>query len=199
MMKKSLFLGLLLTTIFACNSKTDSQDVESLTLSAEEKALILQDAQKIAMTSQQELGGQLMQQLQESGSLGALDFCSVHAINITDDLSKTHKTNIKRRSDQPRNPHNVANLSQLDYMEMVKEKLKNQEEVEAFLEVSDSHAQAYFPIVTHSMCLQCHGIPGEDISDETFAKINELYPEDKATHYGENELRGIWVIDVLLK
>ena len=31
---------------------------------------------------------------------------------------------------------------------------------------------------------------------ETLNKIHELYPDDKATGYGPNELRGIWVIEM---
>jgi hypothetical protein len=46
------------------------------------------------------------------------------------------------------------------------------------------------------MCLQCHGIPNNQILPTTLSKIKELYPTDKATGYGENELRGIWVIEM---
>jgi hypothetical protein len=46
------------------------------------------------------------------------------------------------------------------------------------------------------MCLQCHGKPGTDISEATTAKLRQLYPNDKATGYGINELRGIWVVEM---
>jgi hypothetical protein len=46
------------------------------------------------------------------------------------------------------------------------------------------------------MCLQCHDNPETDIVPEVSTKINELYPEDKATGYASNELRGIWVIEM---
>ena len=53
----------------------------------------------------------------------------------------------------------------------------------------------YYPIVTNAMCMQCHGKKDLQIKPETLAAIGEFYPEDKATGYGENELRGIWVVE----
>ncbi len=44
--------------------------------------------------------------------------------------------------------------------------------------------------------MQCHGDPETDILPETYTKIKELYPEDKAIGYIENELRGIWVVEM---
>jgi hypothetical protein len=46
------------------------------------------------------------------------------------------------------------------------------------------------------MCLQCHGDPANDISPETLNKIQTLYPDDAATGYKTNELRGIWVVEM---
>jgi len=52
----------------------------------------------------------------------------------------------------------------------------------------------YKPILTAlSACLQCHG-PEEEINPETLQKIKTLYPNDKATGYSINELRGLWKI-----
>lgn len=53
----------------------------------------------------------------------------------------------------------------------------------------------YKPILTAMpACLQCHGNE-EQIEPETWKKIQALYPEDKATGYGLNELRGMWKIE----
>ena len=46
------------------------------------------------------------------------------------------------------------------------------------------------------MCLQCHGSKGIDIAPETLKVIEEKYPNDQATGYTENQLRGIWVIEL---
>lgn len=199
-MKKIVLLSFIFSFFYACNSKNEPDELQRHPshLTEAERSELLDEARQIALNSQQVLGGQLMEKLQENGSLGALDFCSVNAIQITDDLSKTHETKIKRVTDKPRNQDNKANPSQLDYIDLVKNQLKNKNEVNGALVINGNSAQAYFPIISNTMCLQCHGVPGEDISDPTFAKINELYPDDKAIEYKENEVRGIWVVDVLL-
>ena len=44
------------------------------------------------------------------------------------------------------------------------------------------------------MCLQCHGKPNQDIKRPTLNSLANLYPEDKATGYSINQVRGIWSI-----
>jgi hypothetical protein len=38
------------------------------------------------------------------------------------------------------------------------------------------------------MCLQCHGTPNKQISDNTFSEIQKLYPNDKAVGYDMNQV-----------
>ena len=49
------------------------------------------------------------------------------------------------------------------------------------------------PIVMQPMCVSCHGSP-EQISPEVKAKLNELYPNDKAVGYQPGQLRGAVVL-----
>jgi hypothetical protein len=46
------------------------------------------------------------------------------------------------------------------------------------------------------MCLQYHGSEGTDIAPETLKVIEEKYSNDQATGYTENQLRGIWVLEM---
>jgi hypothetical protein len=48
-------------------------------------------------------------------------------------------------------------------------------------------------IVSQPLCLQCHGSES-DIAAETREAILAIYPDDKATGYRLNDLRGIWRI-----
>jgi hypothetical protein len=43
--------------------------------------------------------------------------------------------------------------------------------------------------------LKCHGKPGSQITQKTYDKILEFYPNDKAIGYDVNEVRGIWSIE----
>jgi cytochrome c553 len=54
----------------------------------------------------------------------------------------------------------------------------------------------FYPIETNKMCLQCHGKPGTDIKVSTIEKIEKYYPMDKAKEYAENQLRGIFVVEM---
>ncbi len=52
----------------------------------------------------------------------------------------------------------------------------------------------YYSIVTNALCMQCHGKKGTDINANTLKEINQLYPNDKATGYAINEIRGLLVV-----
>ena len=96
---------------------------------------------------------------------------------------------IKRVSDKNRNPDNAANETERKYIDFFKEQLVLKQKLEAKFD----NGVFYAPITTNNMCLQCHGSE-KDIKPETLAKIKSLYPNDKATGYKENEMRGLMVI-----
>ena len=54
----------------------------------------------------------------------------------------------------------------------------------------------HYAIITNKMCLQCHGTINKEILPQTYSRINTLYPDDKATGYAENQVRGLWVIEM---
>jgi hypothetical protein len=58
----------------------------------------------------------------------------------------------------------------------------------------DGKMVGYYPITTNAMCMQCHGDVNTQIKPEVLKNIQGLYSNDLATGYGENELRGIWVV-----
>lgn len=151
---------------------------------------------KFAMATKAVLGKNLMGAIQSKGSAGAVEFCNTRAIHLTDSMGGVQGVAIKRVSDQPRNQHNVANEEQVAYIRWAKELLNKGQEPKAQLTERGNKITGYYPIVTNQMCLQCHGQPGKDINTATLEKLQKLYPEDKATGYSQNELRGIWVVEM---
>ncbi|KJJ39073.1 c-type heme family protein [Aequorivita vladivostokensis] len=149
---------------------------------------------QMAQTTKAELGKNLMGQIQKNGVIAALDFCNVQALPITDSMATVHKAYIKRVTDKPRNPKNKANAAELQYLENFKKQVAAGGEVNPIVVDLGKETEFYYPIVTNSMCLKCHGTPGKELETLTLSKIQELYPMDKATGYGENEVRGIWSI-----
>lgn len=146
-----------------------------------------------AMAAKKELGKNLMEKIQKQGAEKALQFCNLHALSLTDSIGKLHKTSIRRVSDKPRNPKNQANQEELKVIEKFKANLTNEAEAEGQLSYVNDSVYYYYPIVTNTMCLQCHGST-DQIAKKTMAGIHQLYPADKAIGYKENEVRGIWSI-----
>ena len=145
-----------------------------------------------AAEAQQLLGSQLKQKIAEGGPENALEFCNINAIPLTDSISKKYNVSIKRVSDQYRNPDNAANPQEIAVITTYKAMLAAGKMPKGLLK--DGHY--YSPIVTNAMCLQCHGTPGKEMTEQTHKKIKSLYPQDKATGYGVDELRGIFSIAV---
>ena len=147
-----------------------------------------------ALTTKAVLGKNLMGTIQKKGTLEALTFCNERAYPLTDSMSVVHNATIKRVSDKPRNPNNKANSIELDYINTFKKQLANQEEISPIVKEDSDQVLVYYPIVTNSMCLQCHGKPNENINPEIIKKLTLLYPEDQATGYTTDQVRGIWSI-----
>lgn len=149
---------------------------------------------QIAQTTKAELGKNLMGQIQKNGVIAALDFCNVHALPITDSMANFHQAQIKRVSNKARNPQNFANPLEAAHIETFKKQIAAGQEPAPIVSTLGKQVNFYYPIVTNSMCLKCHGTPGKELEAVTLSKIRELYPADEATGYGENEVRGIWSI-----
>lgn len=155
----------------------------------------LEKGKSIAKATQAALGKNLMQAISERGTAGAIEFCNIEAIPITDSLAKIHRATVKRVSDKNRNPDNAANEAELAYIGNAKNQLAADQDIKPQVKEEDGKWVAYYPILTNAMCLQCHG-NADQVNKEALAKIQAHYPDDKALGYSENEVRGIWVIEM---
>ncbi len=151
---------------------------------------------QLAMATKSVLGKNLLNAINTQGTAGALTFCNTRAIPLTDSMSVALGARIRRVSDQARNPGNRVSDEELAYILQAKEQLRNGQEPKPALRMLEGVAVGYYPITTNKMCLQCHGQPGRDISDATQKEIGRLYPEDQGVGYGENALRGIFVVEM---
>ncbi len=156
----------------------------------------IEAGQEIALKTKGVLGKNLLEALNSKGTEEALSFCSTRAIPLTDSMSLALNASIKRVSDNNRNPDNAANESELAYITATKAAIEKGEKPTPQLITKDDTHIGYYPIMTNQMCLQCHGVPDTDIKPSTLAKIKEHYPDDLATGYGPDQLRGIWVVEM---
>lgn len=156
----------------------------------------LESGKQFAIQTKSSLANYLITAISEKGTEGAVEFCNTKAIPITDSMSLVLDAKIKRVSDKPRNPENAADNNELDYINKWKAAKLNGEEQPPIVTEMNGKMVGYYPIITNQMCMQCHGKPNEDISMATLKKIKKLYPNDQAVGYGENEIRGIFVIEM---
>lgn len=192
---------ILLTSIFllsamifvGCGNKKETKKV---TLTESERTEYMEKGQDLSSETQKVLGSNLMKAIKEGGAINALEFCNIQAYPLTDSMATALKAHITRVTDKPRNQANTANENELTYIASAKEKLSAGEQVSPEIRVMDDKVIGYYPIITNQMCMQCHGSENDQISEETLARINELYPNDQATGYGVGELRGIWVVEM---
>lgn len=56
--------------------------------------------------------------------------------------------------------------------------------------------RVYRPIVTSAACLVCHG-PADTLETGVQAKLERLFPGDKAINYGINEWRGVIRVSII--
>jgi hypothetical protein len=165
------------------NSVNDESSEKSYT----EKGL------EFALSTKQVLGSNLMGTIQREGVLAAVEFCNIAAYPLTDSMAQVHNAQIKRISDQPRNPNNAANTFDLKYIEEYKVMVAKGNEVEPTVLEEESEIVFYHPIITNDKCLLCHG-KKENIDKDVLAALQERYPDDQATGYDANQVRGLWKI-----
>ena len=156
----------------------------------------LGDGKEVAMSAKAALGSNLKQAINAGGTVSAIDFCQANAIPITGHSAEQHDVLLKRVSDLPRNPANAASPLELEYIAASKAALAAGREPAPRLQDIDGRRVGYYPIVTNGMCLQCHGTPGQELQADTAAALKALYPEDQATGYGVNQLRGVFVVSM---
>lgn len=205
-MKISLlyFLSMILITV-SCNQSTDNKsekekkndDVKVSYIYQNDETFNAIKKQGAIIVKQTEvaLGSALKNALAEGGPEYAIDFCNLQALKITDSLASQDGVVIRRLAKKNRNPVNETNdVESKIYKQYVMEYLTGAPIVPKVSVDKNGHPVYYKLIKVNSMCLTCHGTPGETMSADLASKIKELYPEDKATNFKDGHPRGMWAV-----
>lgn len=157
----------------------------------------VEKAEAAAQAAFAKLSGELARAMGEGGPPAAIQICSTRAAALADEIGREHGVSLKRVSDRPRNPAQMATTVDKRVMETFQESiLQGSTPAPQVVRDADGSAEVRLPImITSELCLSCHG--GEpQVLPETRTTLAELYPQDKATGYALNELRGIWKVTV---
>ena len=138
----------------------------------------------------------LAESVSKNGAAAALSVCSERAPQIGNEVAETHGVKLRRATKKPRNPKGAADETEKAMLAAFAEALAKKEAPKPQIVTNTDGSQTFFaPIVLgNPICLQCHGELGKDVTPETSAAIQKLYPEDKATGYQLGDLRGLWSI-----
>lgn len=137
----------------------------------------------------------LVKEMQTNGIVAAVSVCSDTAQVLTNNYGVNKGIYIKRVSFNYRNTNNQPDEFEtkgLKYFEELKSRDKLTDTTEYF-EVVDAEGvktvRFMKPIMVQAPCLGCHGAV-ENIGPDVKAVLNNKYPEDKATGYQMDDLRG---------
>jgi hypothetical protein len=192
----SIFILAVALTSCSSNSEKSAELVPDSVQIEISSDVIIDSAQSYAQSTQMQLSQNLMAAMVEGGPVNAISFCNERAIPLTDSMSTNFGVTIRRVSDRPRNASNQANKDEMAFIEIMKTAMINGEQPKPDFHRNENSNTAYLPILTNGLCLKCHGVENQEIDTPTLTKLNELYPQDQARGYGNNELRGIWVINM---
>lgn len=195
---KQLFFLLPFLVFYACGSSEQSDS--GTTISEVPETVDLKTYEglgtQITASSFLTLSSKVKSAMQEGGVPTAVDYCKISAYSIIDSLSQAHNAVISRKSLKPRNYKNTPVPRERSVLKQFEVDWQFGKQVMPFAEdMGAAGVNFYAPIWTQKACLQCHGVIGETLTTKNEAFIKELYPNDKATGYKENDLRGMWVVN----
>ncbi|MAT52979.1 MAG: hypothetical protein CMN32_00760 [Saprospirales bacterium] len=186
-----VFGGIMMLTLTIFTSCTNGENVP---LSEEHKEEYLSKGKEITAATFAALSSSLTQAMKESGPTGAIGYCQLQALPLTDSLSRAFNATIKRTSDKLRNPANRPAEWELEVIRDYQKLMENGQEPKPRVFTVEDKVVFTAPIRVLPQCLVCHGQPEQDIAPETLQTLAERYPEDAAKGYKAGELRGIWSV-----
>lgn len=184
---KPVLLVVAALIVVSCSNKPQK-------LNDETYSYFVETGSEISAQAQAALLSKVSEAMKQGGTVYAVEFCNLEVSGITDSLNNRYNCRISRVSDKNRNAENaLANETERllwDYFLSVQDTKMVHDTV-----ISLNNRNIYYkPIMTAMQtCLRCHG-QVEEIDPATVNKIKELYPQDKATGYQLNEMRGLWKI-----
>jgi len=194
---KSLLPSILLVAmpiIVGCQneSQTESDTGRMETERTSEERPDVADPKSRAMAAKEtlrdRLSTRLIQAMSNGGPAAAIEVCSKEAPELAAEVGQECGVQIGRTSFRLRNPKNAP-------PEWAGPAIDERRNEPVFVDLPDGHLGALFPIKLAPQCLTCHG-PKDQIAPEILAALAAGYPDDQATGFNTDDLRGWFWVDV---
>jgi len=169
------------------NKSSDNQGKQDI-----HDSVYVKKGDQIVMLTFDTLRSSLQHAISTSNFDGAISFCNESAFPITTTYADTFTIN--RTALRVRNPDNQPDSLELAVLIEMGNQVQAAQPPRAKVVRSGNKVHYFKPILLQAMCLNCHGVPGQDIHDNTLARIQNLYPSDRAVNFLEGDLRGAWHI-----
>ena len=158
-------------------------------------AAVRSEGKTIVANAASLLSSNLMHAITHGGITNAIGFCSIHALPLTESSARDRAVLLRRVSTRTRNAENAPDGIEQRIIEQYECELKHGSMPAPLVEVYQDEARYFEPIVlVNALCLSCHGDPTSQIRPQTLDLIQKFYPNDEATGFKLNELRGIWSV-----
>lgn len=168
-------------------------------LSEEEKNAYIQKGDQIVQTAFVTLSTELVQQIEQKGTVGAIQYCNLNALNLTDSVGHAFQATLKRTSLQLRNEKNKPSELEEKLLDDYQNKFATGETLNTRITKFQDQVLYTKPIMVNQLCLKCHGVKDQQVDTDTWSALQKNYPHDQATGYQEGDLRGMWSITFSLK
>lgn len=166
----------------------------AISVQADDTAL-LEETRNVATAMPPKLMAVLNDEIAKGGMVSAIAVCRDKAPQMAKEASAKTGWSIRRVSLKNRNPNAVPDaweasvLAEFDQLVAAGSNPATLEKA-ATIEADGKQVYRYMKALpTQPMCLNCHGSVS-NISKDVQAKLQELYPSDKAIGYAVGDVRG---------
>ena len=193
------------TTDKKVNTEAVQQEIASREIKKVSEAEILEKAteigNEISAAAKMTLGKNLKAALSDGGVENAISFCNLNAMPLVDSLNKKFDARIKRVTLKTRNPNDFPNDIERKILDAYAYQWKDSIALKENVQKLDSDNYLFNKpiLVDNELCLKCHGVLGQALTQSTSDFIKSRYPLDKAIGYKIGDLRGMWSITLSKK
>ena len=191
---KKLNLLLILFIAISCNQTEDVTVTKSTSFELTNDPETLEMGQELSAISFTKMSTVLKSKMEAGGVHEAISFCNKNAFPLIDSISTANGAEIKRVSFKYRSPVNQPDSLEAVVLNNYNQKIANNQIITPLVYSNDYENRFFSPIKTKTLCLSCHGTPGENLKESDYEFIKEKYPNDLAINYNSDELRGMWSI-----